>query len=343
MHVLVTGGAGYIGSHTLLLLIEAGHEPIVFDNFCNASHESIRRVEKITGKEIAVVEGDVRNREDLTKLFERYPIDAVIHFAGLKAVGESVQKPLKYYDYNVHGTTVLCDVMQRYGCKSIVFSSSATVYGDPHTTPIREDFPLSATNPYGRSKLFIEEILRDLYVSDNEWKVVLLRYFNPVGAHSSGMIGEDPNGIPNNLMPFIAQTAVGKRDHLNVFGDDYDTVDGTGVRDYIHVVDLARGHIDALEKIKSFDGVMTVNLGTGNGYSVLEVVRAFEKASGKKVPYVIAPRRNGDIATCFADPSYAKAVLGWEATKDINAMCEDHWRWQSKNPNGYPSSSTNQS
>jgi UDP-glucose 4-epimerase len=346
MQILVTGGAGYIGSHTVLLLVEAGYEPIVFDNFCNASRESIRRVEKITGKEIVVVEGDIRNREALSQLFSNHQIDAVIHFAGLKAVGESVEKPLKYYDYNVHGTIVLCEVMQEYGCKSIVFSSSATVYGDPHTTPIREDFPLSATNPYGRSKLFIEEILRDLYVSDNEWRVILLRYFNPVGAHASGLIGEDPNGIPNNLMPFIAQTAVGKREHLNVFGDDYDTPDGTGVRDYIHVVDLAQGHIDALkkiERIKDTGKVITINLGTGNGYSVLEVVQAFEKASGRKVPYIIAPRRSGDIATCFADPSYAKEVLGWEAKRDIDAMCEDHWRWQSKNPDGYQADTTKQS
>jgi len=346
MQILVTGGAGYIGSHTVLLLVEAGYEPIVFDNFCNASRESIRRVEKITGKEIVVIEGDIRNREALSQLFNNYQIEAVIHFAGLKAVGESVEKPLKYYDYNVHGTIVLCEVMQEHGCKSIVFSSSATVYGDPHTTPIREDFPLSATNPYGRSKLFIEEILRDLYVSDNEWRVILLRYFNPVGAHASGLIGEDPNGIPNNLMPFIAQTAVGKREHLNVFGDDYDTPDGTGVRDYIHVVDLAQGHIDALkkiERIKDTGEVITINLGTGNGYSVLEVVQAFEKASGRKVPYIIAPRRSGDIATCFADPSYAKEVLGWEAKRDIDAMCEDHWRWQSKNPDGYQVDTTKQS
>ncbi|RLA76536.1 MAG: UDP-glucose 4-epimerase GalE, partial [Epsilonproteobacteria bacterium] len=322
-------------SHTAVLLLEAGYDIIVFDNFCNSSRESIKRVEEITQREITLVEGDIRNRKNLQQLFERHNIEAVIHFAGLKAVGESVKKPLKYYDYNVYGTTILCEVMQEYNCKSIVFSSSATVYGDPHTTPIKEDFPLSATNPYGRSKLFIEEILRDLYASDNEWKVVLLRYFNPVGAHHSGKIGEDPNGIPNNLMPFIAQTAVGKREYLNIFGDDYDTPDGTGVRDYIHVVDLAQGHLDALSKIKNFDQVMTINLGTGNGYSVLDVVHAFEKASAQKIPYKIAPRRNGDIATCFADPKYAKELLGWEATKDIQVMCEDHWRWQSSNPNGY--------
>jgi len=335
MKVLVTGGAGYIGSHTVVLLVEAGHEVVVFDNFCNASIESIRRVEKIVNQEIEVVEGDIRNRDDLNAVFEQHTIDAVIHFAGLKAVGESVALPLKYYDNNVHGSAVLCGVMAAYGCKSIIFSSSATVYGDPHTTPILEEFPLSATNPYGRSKLMVEEILRDVYVSDKEWKVVLLRYFNPVGAHASGTIGEDPNGIPNNLMPFIAQTAVGKREYLSVFGDDYDTKDGTGVRDYIHVVDLARGHVNALERIKNFNEVMTINLGTGNGYSVLEMVKAFEKASGKEVPYKIASRRAGDIATCFADPSYAKEVLGWEATRGIEAMCEDGWRWQRQNPSGY--------
>ena len=335
MKVLVTGGAGYIGSHTVVLLIEEGHEVIVFDNFCNASKESIRRVEKIVGQEITLIEGDIRNREDLHQVFNAHNIDAVIHFAGLKAVGESVEQPLKYYDNNVNGTAVLCEVMAEHNCKSIVFSSSATVYGDPHTTPITEDFPLSATNPYGRSKLFVEEILRDVYVADNEWKVVLLRYFNPVGAHKSGTIGEDPNGIPNNLMPFISQVAVGKREFLSVFGDDYDTIDGTGVRDYIHVVDLAEGHVKALDKIENFSEVMTINLGTGKGYSVLEMVKAFEKASGKKVPYQIAPRRAGDIATCFADSSYAKEVLGWEATKGIDEMCEDSWRWQSMNPSGY--------
>ena len=335
MKILVTGGAGYIGSHTLVLLIEAGYDVVVFDNFCNASKQSIERVEKIVKKEITVVEGDIRNRDDLHQLFSEHTIDSVIHFAGLKAVGESVELPLKYYDNNVNGTAVLCEVMAEYSCKSIVFSSSATVYGDPHTTPITEDFPLSATNPYGRSKLFVEEILRDLYISDNEWKIVLLRYFNPVGAHISGTIGEDPNGIPNNLMPFIAQTAVGKRKELSVFGNDYDTVDGTGVRDYIHVVDLADAHVKAIEKINRFDKVMTINLGTGVGYSVLEMVKAFEKASCRKVSYVIAPRRTGDIATCFADPAYAKEILGWEATKGIDKMCEDGWRWQSTNPNGY--------
>ena len=335
MKILVTGGAGYIGSHTVILLIEAGHEVVVFDNFCNASKESICRVEKLVNQNVNLVEGDIRNRDDLQKIFDAHSIDAVIHFAGLKAVGESVELPLKYYDNNVNGTVVLCEVMAKNGCKSIIFSSSATVYGDPHTTPILENFPLSATNPYGRSKLMVEEILRDLFVSDSEWKVVLLRYFNPVGAHHSGTIGEDPNGIPNNLMPFIAQTAVGKRAALSVFGNDYNTVDGTGVRDYIHVVDLAEGHLKALEKIESFTKVMTVNLGTGKGYSVLEMVKAFEKASNKKVPYEIAPRRAGDIATCFADPAYAKELLGWEAKKGIDEMCIDGWRWQENNPNGY--------
>jgi len=335
MHILVTGGAGYIGSHTCILLIEAGYHVIVLDNFSNASKESINRVEKIVGKEITLVEGDIRNRDDLHKVFNAHKIDAVIHFAGLKAVGESVAEPLKYYDNNIHGTIVLCEVMAEHGCKSIVFSSSATVYGDPHTTPIKENFPLSTTNPYGRSKLFIEEMLRDLYISDNRWKIVLLRYFNPVGAHISGTIGEDPHGIPNNLMPFIAQTAVGKREYLSVLGDDYDTHDGTGVRDYIHVMDLADGHVKALDKMGDFNQVMTINLGTGNGYSVLDMVKAFEKASGKQVPYTIAPRRAGDIAKCFADPSYAKKILGWEATRSIDEMCEDSWRWQSNNPNGY--------
>lgn len=335
MSILVTGGAGYIGSHTVILLIKAGYEIIIFDNFCNASKEAIKRVEKIVGQEVTTIEGDVRNAEDLHSIFNTHQIDAVIHFAGLKAVGESVAKPLKYYDNNVHGTAVLCEVMAEHGCKSIVFSSSATVYGDPHTTPILESFPLSATNPYGRSKLFVEEILRDLYVSDNDWKIILLRYFNPVGAHISGSIGEDPNGIPNNLMPFIAQTAVGKRASLSVFGGDYNTPDGTGVRDYIHVMDLADGHVKALNKLDKISEVMTVNLGTGNGYSVLDMVKAFEKASGKQVPYQIAPRRAGDIAECFADPSYAKKVLDWEAKKNIEEMCEDTWRWQSNNPNGY--------
>ena len=336
--ILVTGGAGYIGSHTCIALHEAGFNFVVFDNFCNSSLESLKRVEKIINKEIAFVEGDIRNADDLQSVFDNYEIDSVIHFAGLKAVGESVEKPLEYYDNNINGTIVLCNVMRKNNCKKIVFSSSATVYGDPHTTPIKENFPLSTTNPYGRTKLFNEEILRDLYTSDHDWKVVLLRYFNPVGAHKSGTIGEDPNGIPNNLMPFIAQTAVGKRDELSVFGGDYDTHDGTGVRDYIHVVDLAEGHVKALQKIDSLQEVLTVNLGTGNGYSVLDMVKAFEKASGKKVAYKIVQRRAGDIAKCFADPSYALEVLGWKATKGVDEMCEDSWRWQSHNPNGYAKS-----
>ncbi len=335
MNILVTGGAGYIGSHTVVELITDGYTPIIFDNFSNASRESIRRVEQIVGREIIVVEGDIREKRDLEKVFEAYEIESVIHFAGLKAVGESVQQPLRYYDNNVHGTLVLCEVMAAYGCKSMVFSSSATVYGDPHTVPIREDFPLSVTNPYGRSKLMIEEILRDLYASDPAWQIILLRYFNPVGAHPSGLIGEDPNGTPNNLMPYIAQTAVGKLSCLGVFGDDYETPDGTGVRDYIHVVDLAQGHLKALAKISQIDEVLAVNLGTGRGYSVLEMVKAFERASGREVPYCIAPRRPGDIAACYADPSYAREVLGWEASRGIDEMCADAWRWQEKNPEGF--------
>jgi len=335
MTILVTGGAGYIGSHTAILLIEAGYDIVVFDNFSNASREGIKRVEKIVGRDITLVEGDIRNKDDLENVFAKHQIDAVIHFAGLKAVGESVEKPLSYYHNNIYGTMVLCEVMTKYNCKTIVFSSSATVYGDPQSTPIKEDFPLSATNPYGRSKLFVEEMLQDLHVSDNSWKIVLLRYFNPVGAHNSGTIGEDPNGIPNNLMPFIAQTAVGKRTCLSVFGDDYDTHDGTGVRDYIHVMDLADGHVKALDIIKNLSKVAIINLGTGIGYSVLDMVKSFEKASGKKIDYCIAPRRAGDIAKCFADPSYAKEILGWKAKKGIDQMCEDSWRWQSSNPDGY--------
>jgi len=333
--VLVTGGAGYIGSHACIALDAAGFDFVVFDNLCNSSSESLNRVEKIINKSVKFENGDIRSKEDMQRVFAKYKIDSVIHFAGLKAVGESVEKPLEYYDNNINGTLVLLAAMKEVGCKKIVFSSSATVYGDPHTTPIKEDFPLSATNPYGRTKLFIEEILRDVNVSDESFKVVLLRYFNPVGAHKSGTIGEDPNGIPNNLMPFISQTAVGKREYLSVFGDDYNTPDGTGVRDYIHVVDLAQGHVNALEKISSIDGVLTVNLGTGNGYSVLDMVKSFEKASGRGVAYKIAPRRSGDIASCFADPAYAYEILGWKATRGIDEMCEDSWRWQSKNPNGY--------
>ncbi|NPA74227.1 MAG: UDP-glucose 4-epimerase GalE [Epsilonproteobacteria bacterium] len=335
MVILVTGGAGYIGSHTIVLLLQAGYEVVVVDNFSNSSAKSIERVEKITGKEVKVFDVDIRDKKSLREIFDMYDIDAVIHFAGLKAVGESVEKPLEYYDNNVGGTISLCKVMSEKGCKKIVFSSSATVYGDPKSVPIKEDFPLSATNPYGRSKLFIEEILRDLYISDNSWKIVLLRYFNPVGAHESGLIGEDPSGIPNNLMPFISQVAVGKREYLNIFGGDYPTADGTGVRDYIHVMDLAEGHLKALERIDTFDKVETINLGTGRGYSVLDMVKAFKKASSRKIAYKITDRRAGDIAVCYADPSKAKELLDWEAKFGIEKMCEDSWRWQSKNPNGY--------
>ncbi len=333
--ILITGGAGYIGSHTCIELIQAGYELVVYDNFSNSSRESISRVEKIVNKKIIVEEGDIRDTQRLTEVFDKYKIDSVIHFAGLKAVGESVELPLKYYDNNIYGTICLLEVMKEFDCKKIVFSSSATVYGEPKTMPIDETFALSATNPYGRSKLFIEEILRDMYISDNQWQIILLRYFNPVGAHPSGTIGEDPTGIPNNLMPFISQTAVGKREYLSVFGDDYDTVDGSGVRDYIHVSDLAYGHLKAIDKIDQVDKVMAINLGTGNGYSVLEMVKAFEEVSGKKVPYKIAPRRAGDIATCYANPSLAKEFLGWSAKKGIKQMCEDTYRWQSSNPNGY--------
>ena len=335
--ILVTGGAGYIGSHTCISLIEAGFDIVVYDNFSNSSKKSLQRVESIVERNIPLVEGDIRDKEVLQDVFDKYDIDSVIHFAGLKAVGESVQKPLEYYDNNINGTIALCEVMRDNGCKKIVFSSSATVYGDPKSVPISEDFPLSATNPYGRSKLFIEEILRDIYVSDATWKIILLRYFNPVGAHKSGLIGEDPNGIPNNLMPYISQVAIGKRDYLSVFGGDYATNDGTGVRDYIHVEDLADGHVKALENIDKFDGVKAINLGTGQGYSVLEVVKAFERASGKKVPYKIVGRREGDIQSCYADPSYAKKVLDWSAKHGINDMCKDAWNWQSKNLNGYGS------
>ena len=335
MSILITGGAGYIGSHTSLLLIEAGYDIVIFDNFSNASHESIKRVEKIVGKSIPVVEGDIRHKEDLDKVFTDYTIDSVIHFAGLKAVGESVEKPLKYYNNNITGTLTLCEVMAAHNCKNIIFSSSATVYGNPKSSPITEDFPLSATNPYGRSKLFIEEILRDIFSADTQWNIVLLRYFNPVGAHPSGNIGEDPNGIPNNLMPFITQTAIGKREKLSIFGDDYDTPDGTGVRDYIHVMDLADGHVKAINILSNLSEVVTINLGTGVGYSVLEMLKAFSTVVERDIPYQITPRRAGDIATCYANPAYAKKVLQWEATHDIHQMCEDSWRWQSNNPNGY--------
>jgi len=332
MKIFVTGGAGYIGSHTCVELLDAGYDVVVYDNLSNASEEALRRVEKITGKPLTFVKGDIRDKETMEKALAG--CDAVIHFAGLKAVGESVEKPLDYYDNNVCGTVALLETMKKVGVKTIVFSSSATVYGDPDYLPLTEDHPLRTTNPYGQTKLVIEEILRDLYRSENSWRISILRYFNPVGAHESGLIGEDPQGIPNNLMPFVAQVAVGRRDHLNVFGGDYETHDGTGVRDYIHVVDLAKGHLAAL---KSLDKPQceAVNLGTGNGYSVLDVVKAFEEASGRKVPYKIIDRRPGDIAACYADPTKAKETLGWEATRDIRKMCEDTWRWQSMNPKGY--------
>lgn len=334
--ILVTGGAGYIGSHTLIQLIENGYSPVVFDNLINSSIESLNRVQQITDVEIPFVRGDITDKTALSEVFSKYDFIAVIHFAGLKAVGESVEKPLYYYENNVYGSIQLFNVMAEYNVKTIVFSSSATVYGDPVSLPLKESMPTGMpTNPYGMSKLMIENILNDLYVSDNQWRVVNLRYFNPVGSHPSGLIGEDPNGIPNNLMPFITQTATGKREKLSVFGGDYDTHDGTGVRDYIHVLDLAFGHIQALKKVSSSTGVLTVNLGTGIGYSVLDIVKSFENASGKKVPYEIVERRSGDVAACYADPVYAKEILDWEAKLDLDDMCRDSWHWQSNNPNGY--------
>ncbi len=336
-HIIVTGGAGYIGSHTCLELLNGGYQVTVIDNLSNASREGLRRVEELTGKPVQFFQADLLDADALDLFFSTHQ-DAfgVIHFAGLKAVGESVEKPLLYYQNNITGTLNLCQAMARYGIKNIVFSSSATVYGDPASVPITEDFPLLAcTNPYGRTKAMIEDILRDVHVADNNWNIALLRYFNPVGAHKSGRIGEDPNGIPNNLMPYISQVAVGKLPELSIFGDDYPTHDGTGVRDFIHVVDLAVGHLNALEKLTEKPGVVTYNLGTGQGYSVLDMVKAFEKASGRKVPYKIAPRRAGDIAQCYADPSLARRELGWQAERGLKEMCEDSWRWQSMNPNGY--------
>jgi UDP-glucose 4-epimerase len=333
--ILVTGGAGYIGSHTCVELLDAGHAVTVFDNFCNSSPESLRRVARITGKTPQVVQGDIRDGAALRRALAASGAVAVIHFAGLKAVGESVEQPLAYYDNNVVGTLRLLEAMRDAAVKTLVFSSSATVYGDPQRLPLTEDHPLSATNPYGRSKLMIEEILRDLHRSDASWRISLLRYFNPVGAHASGLIGEDPRGMPNNLMPFVAQVAVGKREFLNVWGNDYPTPDGTGVRDYIHVVDLARGHLKALERLQQHAECLAVNLGTGTGYSVLEMVRAFEAASGRPVPYQVAARRAGDIASCYADPARALQLLGWKAERGLQAMCEDGWRWQSANPQGF--------
>ena len=337
MSILVSGGAGYIGSHTCIELIEAGYDIVVADNLCNSSEEAVRRVSQIVGRELPFVKAELCSEDEVEALFAKYPdIDAVIHFAGLKAVGESVVKPLEYYTNNLVNSLVLLNAMRRHGVKNFVFSSSATVYGDPATVPIREDFPTGGTtNPYGTTKLFLERILTDLCAADPTMNVALLRYFNPIGAHESGLIGEDPNDIPNNLVPYIAQVAVGKLEKLHVFGDDYPTPDGTGVRDYIHVVDLARGHVAALRKLDTGCGLFVCNLGTGNGYSVLDVLHAYEKACGKTLPYVIDPRRSGDIATCYADPAKARDELGWEAKYGIEDMCASSWKWQSTNPNGY--------
>lgn len=332
MKIFITGGAGYIGSHTCVELLQSDYEVLVYDNFSNSSSEALQRIATITGKSVDLIIGDIRDEVAMTKAMAG--CDAVIHFAGLKAVGESVAKPLDYYDNNVQGTLCLLRAMQTNNIKTIVFSSSATVYGDPQYLPLNETHPLSSTNPYGQTKLMIEEILRALYKSDPSWKIMILRYFNPVGAHESGLIGEDPKGIPNNLMPFVAQVAVGRRESLQVFGNDYDTHDGTGVRDYIHVVDLAQGHLKALEALTSTQCTV-VNLGAGTGYSVLDVVNAFAKASGQKIPYTIVPRREGDISSCYADPSFAQKTLGWSTYRDLDQMCRDTWNFQSKNPQGY--------
>ncbi len=335
MRILVTGGAGFIASHTNVELLNVGYEVVAVDNLVNSSRESIVRTEKLTGKKITFYEEDLCNREGLEAIFAKEKVDAVIHFAGLKAVGESCEKPLEYFSNNLCGTIYLLEMMKKYGVKSLVFSSSATVYGMPETVPITEDFPLSVSNPYGRTKLMIEDMLRDIYQADSSWNIAILRYFNPIGAHGSGEIGEDPNGIPNNLLPYVAKVAAGELECVNVFGDDYDTPDGTGVRDYIHVTDLAVGHIKALNKLETNPGLVTYNLGTGVGYSVLEIIHNFEKACGKKIPYKITGRRPGDIAVCYADATKAKEELGWEAARNIDQMCEDAWRWQSKNPCGY--------
>ncbi|MGI6010801.1 MAG: UDP-glucose 4-epimerase GalE [Ruminococcus sp.] len=336
MRILVTGGAGYIGSHTCVELLNHGYDVVILDNLYNSSQRAVERIGRITGKQPVFYQGDLLDREFVERVFEKETIDAVIHFAGLKAVGESVAKPLEYYHNNITGTLILCDVMRSHGCKNIVFSSSATVYGDPAFVPITEECPKGKiTNPYGQTKSMLEQILTDLHTGDSQWNVMLLRYFNPIGAHPSGLIGEDPKGIPNNLVPYIAQVAVEKLKCLGVFGDDYDTPDGTGVRDYIHVVDLARGHVKALEKLKEAQGVFIYNLGTGRGYSVLDVVKAYEKACGKEIPYEIKDRRPGDIAACYADPSKAEKELGWKAEFGIEEMCADSWRWQSMNPDGY--------
>ncbi|MHB1666762.1 MAG: UDP-glucose 4-epimerase GalE [Thiomonas sp.] len=333
--ILVTGGAGYIGSHTCVALIEAGYTPLVVDNLCNSSAESLARVERITGVRPVFIQADIRDAAALDGAFAAHDIQAVIHFAGLKAVGESVDKPLSYYDNNVGGTVVLLQAMQRAGVRNIIFSSSATVYGDPASVPIREDFPLSATNAYGRSKLMIEEILGDLHRAEPQWRIARLRYFNPVGAHESGLIGEDPRGIPNNLMPYVTQVAVGRLPRLRIFGGDWPTVDGTGVRDYIHVMDLAEGHVAALRHLLAHDGMFTVNLGTGQGYSVLQMVQAFGRSIGRELPYEIVARRPGDIAECWADPAAAEQLLGWKTRRGLDAICADAWRWQQGNPQGY--------
>jgi UDP-glucose 4-epimerase len=335
MSILVTGGAGYIGSHTVLEMLDAGLDILILDNLSNASLESVRRVEALTKKTVTFYQGDILDKSKLREIFAEHPIEAVIHFAGLKAVGESVEQPLRYYENNVVGTLHLCQVMAEFGVKNLVFSSSATVYGDPAALPITEDFPTGATNPYGQSKLMVEHMLADLANADKGWNIACLRYFNPVGAHASGLIGEDPNGIPNNLLPFIAQVAVGKRSHVNVFGDDYATADGTGVRDYIHVVDLALGHIKALEYIKRGSGFVTYNLGTGQGYSVLDMIKAFEKACGERIPFDVVERRPGDIAACYAEPSKALTELGWQALHCLEDMVNSSWHWQRQNPDGY--------
>lgn len=336
MNVLVTGGMGYIGSHTSIQMIQAGMTPVIFDNLYNSKKTVLDRIEKVSGVRPTFIQGDIRDKAVLVEVLQQHNIEAVIHFAGLKAVGESVAKPLEYYDNNVHGTLVLVDAMREVGVKTLVFSSSATVYGDPASVPITEDFPTSATNPYGRSKLMVEECLTDFHKANPEWSITLLRYFNPVGSHPSGELGEDPQGIPNNLMPFVSQVAVGRREFLSVFGSDYPTKDGTGVRDYIHVMDLSDGHVAALQKVGRKDGLHVYNLGTGNGYSVLEMVKAFESASGKQVPYQLVDRRPGDIAECWADPAKAMKELEWRAERTLEQMTEDTWRWQSNNPQGYP-------
>ncbi len=339
--ILVTGGAGYIGSHTCVELLQAGHEVTVLDNYCNSSPESIRRVEQITGKKIKVAQGDIRSRPALVMALRQSGATAVVHFAGLKAVGESVEKPLAYYDNNVLGTLRLLEAMAECHVKTLVFSSSATVYGTPQQLPLAEDHPLAATNPYGQTKLVIEDMLRAHHASDPSWRICILRYFNPAGAHESGLIGEDPRGVPNNLMPYVAQVAIGRREHLTILGNDYDTPDGTGVRDYLHVVDLAIGHLKALERLEGHKECIAINLGTGTGYSVLDMVWAFEKASGKSVPFKIGARRPGDVAACYADPGQALVLLGWRAERDLQTMCADAWRWQSNNPAGYAPAAAN--